>query len=42
VEAELRGGAAPGVQPPEIDGQLPGDGDDGFLALRPGGFRAFA
>ena len=42
MEAELCGGAAPGVQPPEVHGELPGDGDDGLLACRAGGPRAFA
>jgi hypothetical protein len=33
----LRRGGAAGVQTPQIDGQLPGDGDNSFLALRSGG-----
>ena len=36
-QAELRRGAAVGVQPPEIDGEVPRDGDDGFFALGAGG-----
>lgn len=37
-EAEFGGGAAAGVEAPQVNGQLPGHGDDGFFALRTGGF----
>src|SRR6266511_2266125 len=40
-KAELHRGAATGVQPPKVNGKLAGDCDDRFLALRPGGPRAF-
>ena len=42
VEPELLGGALAGVEPPEIDGQMPRHGDDGLLALGAGGTRALA
>ena len=41
MEAELRGGAAAGLPAPEIHGELPGDGDDGFLPCHSGGPCAF-
>ena len=36
VQAELFGGAATGVNSPQIDGQMTGHGDDRFLAPAPG------
>ena len=39
-EAESFRAALAGVQPPEIDGQLPRDGDDGFLSGSAGGLRS--
>ena len=41
-EAELFRAALAGLPAPEIDGELPGDGDDGFLARSSGGPRALA
>ena len=38
AQVEFGGGRPAGVQAPEIDGKLPGDGDDGFLPGRAGGF----
>lgn len=37
MEAELGGAALAGLPAPEIHGELPGDGDDGFLAGCSGG-----
>ena len=41
MKAELRRGALAGVQSPEVDGQMPRHGDDGFLARCAGAARAF-
>ena len=41
LEAELRCGAATGVQAPQIDGQLAGNSQDGLLALGARRSRAF-
>ena len=45
MQTKFRGGDLAGVQPPEIDGELPGHRHDGFLAVlvrmrpaRPRGF----
>ena len=37
LKAEFFGGGLAGVPPPEIDGELAGDGDDGFLSGSAGG-----
>ena len=37
MKAELLGGGLTGVEVPEIDGELSGDGDDGFLSGSAGG-----
>lgn len=41
VQSKLLRRALAGVQPPEIDGQVARDGDDGFLARGSGGFGPF-
>ena len=41
MEAELLGTALTGVDAPEVNGEVPGDGDDGFLALGSGGACSF-
>ena len=41
-EPELLGRTLAGVQAPEIHGQMPGEGHDGFLALCAGGPRPLA
>ena len=40
AQAEFLGGALAGLPAPEIDGELSGDSDDGFLSRRAGGPRA--
>src|SRR5262245_28548586 len=41
LEAEFFRGALAGVEAPEVDGELAGDRDDGFLACGAGGLCAF-